>query len=397
VPPTTTETPRPEPLPAAIPLGPAHEHPARDPALGPALTLPPLDDGQDGPTGLVLGTAGQHRSRRNRLLVMAQLLMKPGNPTDASMLLTGIVGLILTVLVYVFVLFPIRTTYVGTLFVERGWVPYATVGLALWAAIILVVKFWKLTSQQTALTYDLLPVDTSVAIHPGNVELVQHHLKRLPLNHRSSFLVNRLLLALDHFQARKDAQEVGTVLTAQADIDAGRVDSSYAMLRVLIWAIPILGFIGTVIGISDAVAGFTQSIQAAQELDVIKTALGHVTAGLATAFDTTLIALVLSMVIMFPTNSLQKSEEDLLSTVDQFCNENLLRRLQSNAEERTEEIQGLEAALHTLAQAQQAEFQQCLKRLETLETALFEKLIDGLAALRESMPGNGSLKEEVPQ
>jgi len=62
----------------------------------------------------------------------------------------------------------------------------------------------------------------------------------------------------------------------------------------------------------------------------LKDSLNGVTGGLATAFDTTLVALVMSMLVMFPSSSMQKSEEDLLNWVDEYCNENLLKRLKES-------------------------------------------------------------------
>jgi len=120
---------------------------------------------------------------------------------------------------------------------------------------------------------------------------------------------------------------VANMMMSQSEIDAGTINSSYALLKVFLWAIPILGFIGTVIGISGAVAGFSSSLQGAADIEVLKASLGNVTSGLAVAFDTTLVALVMSLIISFPSNSMQKAEEDLLSWVDAYCNENLLKRL----------------------------------------------------------------------
>ena len=122
------------------------------------------------------------------------------------------------------------------------------------------------------------------------------------------------------------------MMASQSEIDANAVDSSYTLLKVFIWAIPILGFIGTVIGISSAVGGFSGALDQAQDISVLKESLNGVTQGLATAFDTTLIALVMSMLVMFPTSSIQKSEEDLLNWVDEYCNENLIKRLNDGRE-----------------------------------------------------------------
>ena len=97
------------------------------------------------------------------------------------------------------------------------------------------------------------------------------------------------------------------MLKSQSEIDATMVDSSHALIKVFIWAIPILGFIGTVLGISDAVSSFGSSEGGGmQDLDEIREQLGKVTGGLSTAFDTTLVSLIFSLCVMFPTSIMQK-------------------------------------------------------------------------------------------
>ena len=99
------------------------------------------------------------------------------------------------------------------------------------------------------------------------------------------------------------------------------------MVKVFVWAIPIMGFIGTVLGIGSAIGSFDQALSAGEDMDVLMASLGKVTGGLGTAFDTTLLALVLSLLVSVPASAMQKSEEDLLNQVDDYCNENLLKRL----------------------------------------------------------------------
>jgi hypothetical protein len=301
--------------------------------------------------------------------------LRRGNPTDASVLLTALAAIALTALLYFVVgsIRPLRASHIGVLLNERTWVVHFTVFLAIWAGVIMLVKFWKLAGQQAALSYDLLPPDPAVRIHPGNVGLVQEHIRKLPVNPRQCFLVNRVLLALDNFKARHSVPEVGVVLTSQSETDAARVDSSYTMLKVLVWGIPILGFIGTVVGISDAVSGFTHSVQAAENLDVVRGALGKVTEGLAVAFDTTFIGLVLSIVVMFPIHTLQKAEDDLLSAVDQYCNENLLSRLAADSGVASADSPEADGSLRQVMNAHLTALQDCQRRLERFETVLGEK------------------------
>jgi biopolymer transport protein ExbB/TolQ/DNA-directed RNA polymerase subunit RPC12/RpoP len=278
--------------------------------------------------GLPLTAAERNSSR---LASLFRFFFGTTNPTDVSFFLTGILAAAVTAILY-FEIVPrfLANAYIGDLIDKRGWVARATVLFFIWAVTMMLAKYLKLIGQKRALSLSLLPDGDKQSIRPANIKLLQANLRYLCPNIQGKFLVNRIFVALEHFKVRKNVQEVGTVLSAQADIDAARVDSSYTLLKVFIWAIPILGFVGTVVGISDAVRGFTGTIQTAQKLDDIKEALGQVTQGLAVAFDTTLISLVLSIFIMFPANSLQKSEEDLLSSIDQYCHERLLRNLKED-------------------------------------------------------------------
>ena len=75
---------------------------------------------------------------------------------------------------------------------------------------------------------------------------------------------------------------------------------------------------------------------AAADIEVIKEKLGQVTGGLSEAFDTTLVSLVFSLFVMFPTSVMQKNEEDLLNKVDEYCNEYFLKRLREPMDGSTE-------------------------------------------------------------
>ncbi|MCG8586784.1 MAG: MotA/TolQ/ExbB proton channel family protein, partial [Pirellulales bacterium] len=246
--------------------------------------------------------------------------------SDVNMLVSSAIALAISVAFFV-VMLPLQKQYLGELFLERGWIPYVLVFLLAWSLVILTFKWRQLAKQKATMLFDLIPTEIDDEITVDNLDKFIDHVRSLPVAPGSSFLIDRVRRGLEHFRIRKSSAEVASVLTSQSEIDATAVDSSYTLLKVFIWAIPILGFIGTVIGISAAVGGFSGSLDAAEDVSVLKESLNGVTSGLATAFDTTLIALVMSLAVMFPTSSLQKMEEDLLNWVDEYCNENLLKRL----------------------------------------------------------------------
>jgi biopolymer transport protein ExbB/TolQ len=110
---------------------------------------------------------------------------------------------------------------------------------------------------------------------------------------------------------------VSETIRAQADSDLGRLVSSMATVHYLAWAIPAIGFLGTVrglaMGIAGAGAGNIDLDRAAEHLNL--------------AFDCTLVALALSLPIMFLIHSVQRDEEAMVIDCQQYCMEHLVSRL----------------------------------------------------------------------
>jgi biopolymer transport protein ExbB/TolQ len=121
--------------------------------------------------------------------------------------------------------------------------------------------------------------------------------------------------------------DVASLLNSLAADDANAAESSYTLPKGLIWAIPVLGFIGTVLGLSEAVGGFGAVVAGGADLDTLKGALGGVTGGLVTAFETTLIALVIALVIQLLMTLLQQKEEEFLEDCAVYCYKNLTSHL----------------------------------------------------------------------
>jgi biopolymer transport protein ExbB/TolQ len=260
-----------------------------------------------------------------------------GAPSGAATRATGDVPLLLAVALgiplYAMTMLAAHygPAYIKVLLLERGWVQHAIILLTSLAIAILALKALAMRVQRRAFAVDLLPEGVE-RVTPADVPAAIEHLDQQRRAWRDtqrvpSFVLERARRVLDHFGARGDADETSTFAAADADGDANAVSSSLGTVKVLIWAIPILGFIGTVIGISDAVAGFSRSLADAERLDAIKGSLGDVTTGLAVAFDTTLLALVASIVVMLPTSWMQRREEQLMAEVDDHCGVEVVRRL----------------------------------------------------------------------
>jgi biopolymer transport protein ExbB/TolQ len=123
---------------------------------------------------------------------------------------------------------------------------------------------------------------------------------------------------LDFLARRSSAADLDDQMRALADEDALAVENSYSLIRFITWAIPILGFLGTVLGITEAIAGVTP--------EVLEQSLNTVTDGLALAFDTTAVALTLTMIVMFLTFLTDRAEQGVLEAVDHYAERQLAHR-----------------------------------------------------------------------
>lgn len=258
------------------------------------------------------------------------------DPTNPSPLLSFGVGFVVFLVVIGF-LFPFKAgpdvaaanftamQWVASLFFKHMLVSFTNTLFFTWAIAILYLKYQKLRHQRKALLLDVLPWEMGAEINADNVGSFIDNLYKLPRSLRDSMMVNRIRKSLELFEVKQNVGDVTNMLSSQSDIDSMRIGGSYALLKAFLWAIPILGFIGTVIGLSHAISGMNFAGMA--DLKEITATLGNVTGGLGTAFDATLLGLVFALALNFPLNGMMKSEDDCLNDIDSFCNEVLLPRL----------------------------------------------------------------------
>ena len=213
----------------------------------------------------------------------------------------------------------------ANVFYKHFTVSFANVLFFCWAIAICFLKLRKLKRQREALLLDVLPMQLGKEINAENVSRFVDHLYRLPFHLRDSLMVNRIRKALEFFEVRQNVGHVSAMMSSQSAIDGSRISGSYIMLRAFLWAIPLLGFIGTVVGLSHAIGGM--NFASVEDVQKIVGSINTVTSGLGTAFDATLLGLILAVLLNFPLNSLAKAEDEMLNDIDAFCNEVLLPRL----------------------------------------------------------------------
>jgi hypothetical protein len=145
-------------------------------------------------------------------------------------------------------------------------------------------------------------------------------LNRLPRALQNTYLANRVAAVLDFLMRRGSAAELDDQLRDLADADNVALENSFALVRFITWAIPILGFLGTVLGITGAISGVTP--------ERLENDLNSVTDGLALAFDATALALGLTMLTMFFTYVVDRLEQSVLENVDRYVVRHLAHRFE---------------------------------------------------------------------
>jgi hypothetical protein len=189
-----------------------------------------------------------------------------------------------------------------------------------WAAFILLGRYLEVRRQRGAFGMDLLPTDVGVCILPEDARLLQRRVEQRSRG-RPYVLANMIRLALGKYAVSRSGADVSETVRTQADVDLGRLVSSMATVHYLAWAIPAIGFLGTVRGLATSLTLGSQTDKALAKF--IKDATIH----LNVAFDCTLVALALSIALMFLVHSVQRDEEALVIDCQQYCLEHLVTRL----------------------------------------------------------------------
>ncbi len=265
-----------------------------------------------------------------------RLGFRGGRFTSVNKTLTFLLGLLLTVLFYGVVIFGLQrlpqAQWFTDMFLHRGICPYPTMLFFFWALAILFLKGRKLALQSEALLLSAVPQQPDFELTPASARQVLDRIHGL-VDHPTHFiLLNRIERALSNLRNIGQVSDVSNILKTQADYDEEQITSSYSLVNGFVWAIPVLGFIGTVLGLSQAIGSFGLTLQAGGDLSGIKQSLQGVTAGLATAFETTLIALVAALVVQLLMTYMQSREGEFLDACNDYCHAHVAAKLRLTGE-----------------------------------------------------------------
>jgi len=192
--------------------------------------------------------------------------------------------------------------------------------LMFWAFAILGLKGVSGYRQKQLLDNDLLELPPTLPIGPEDTRNLLDRLGKLTHPTANYLLPRALRQGIQRFGVTGNIQDTATAVRDLCESEMERQESELSIIRYIAWAIPSVGFIGTVRGIGSALGQANRAVEG----DIT-----GVTQSLGVAFNSTFIALVISIVLMFFIHQVQLFQERLVLDTESYCNDNLIARLRT--------------------------------------------------------------------
>ena len=193
--------------------------------------------------------------------------------------------------------------------------------LMFWALAIMGYKTVSILNERKLLDIDLVPVAEGMRILPEDTREFARQVEALPEENRQMLLPRALLNALHRFGSTRNIQDVSTSTHTICESEAEKLESELSMIRYITWASPSIGFIGTVRGIGEALAQADKAVHGD---------IAGVTLSLGIAFNSTFIALLISIFLMFLVHQLQLLEDNLVFDSENYCDDKLIRHMKAD-------------------------------------------------------------------
>ncbi len=200
-----------------------------------------------------------------------------------------------------------------------------TVQNVMWVALFigfgeLFLRWSAASDEQSQLKRGYLPTDDR-KLDVDMLDKIKDSIKNRRFA-KDAFLPRMITRTIDQYRISGKEDQAISVLNSSLELYMHEIDLRYSILRYLTWLIPSLGFIGTVMGIMFALqyAGIPANAEA-------EDFLYQVTSRLGVAFTTTLLALIMSAVLVLVQSLVQSKEERALNEAGQYCLDNLILRI----------------------------------------------------------------------
>jgi biopolymer transport protein ExbB/TolQ len=197
----------------------------------------------------------------------------------------------------------------------KDWEQEICIIMMLWGTFMILDKCYAILKDRYLFNVDLLE---GAAEDEGDLVTMLNTLEKLPERIRTTPLVRTLAASLRRFLITEDVQNTSETIDANVEALAVKQEAENSMIRYLIWAIPAIGFIGTVRGIGQALSQADQALAGD---------IAGMTESLGVAFNSTFVALLISVVLMFLLHQLQRLQDSMVTDTQEYCESFLLNRI----------------------------------------------------------------------
>lgn len=192
--------------------------------------------------------------------------------------------------------------------------------LMLWVMALMGNKALQTARERRVLEEELVSISEGTSVLPEDTREYARPVQALPEETQQRLLPRAYLTALHRFRSTRNIQDVSTAVRDLCEAETDRLDSELSMIRYIAWAIPSIGFLGTVRGIGEALAQAHRAVEG----DIT-----GVTQSLGIAFNSTFIALLISIVVMFVLHQLQQAQERVVLDTQTHLDRQLIRHMQT--------------------------------------------------------------------
>lgn len=187
--------------------------------------------------------------------------------------------------------------------------------LMFWGTFLILGKCGVILKERYLFNVDLFEGGTG---DKDDLASVLKSLEVLPVKVRNAPLVRTLMASLRRYLITSNVQDTSDAIESSVEALALKQETENSMIRYLIWAIPSIGFIGTVRGIGQALSMADQALAGD---------IAGMTESLGIAFNSTLVALLISIGLMFLLHQLQRLQDGLVVDTQDYCESFLLNRI----------------------------------------------------------------------
>ena len=187
--------------------------------------------------------------------------------------------------------------------------------LFLWTLFLIFSKMSSIMKSRYLYDVDFLG---DLSANLSQVNKILEKLLSLGFKEQKKPLIEIVLTSLRRFKTTNNIQNTSESIDSSLEALASKQDAENSMIRYLIWAIPSIGFIGTVRGIGEALAKADQAVQG----DIT-----GMTNSLGVAFNSTFVALIINIILMFFLHQLQRLQDGEVVEIREYCEAKLLSRI----------------------------------------------------------------------